>query len=95
MLSKIFERSDSLAQVAVEVGHTGRKEGVNHRARQEASEVCLEETYDEGFVGLPGKNRRNELEPARSLDWFWLGEIPTHPEIGEQMQPQGWLNPLT
>lgn len=94
MVSEISERSDCLGQVAVEVGHTGREEGVHHRAGQEAPQVRLEETHDQGFVGLPERTkRRTELDSGRRLDGF-RGE-ETHPGTGEQMQPQGWLRPLT
>lgn len=60
LVSKIFEGSDSLGQVVVEAGHAGRKEGVDDRAGQEAPQVCLEETQNEGFVGLPEKNKQKK-----------------------------------
>lgn len=51
-MSKVLQGFDSLGQVAVELGHAGREEGVDHGAREEASQVGLEEAEHLGFVGL-------------------------------------------
>lgn len=50
--SEVFERLDGLGQVAVELGHAGGEEGVDHGARQEAAQVRLEEAEHLGLVGL-------------------------------------------
>lgn len=52
LVSKIFEGFNRLGQVAVELSHAGGEERVNHRAREEATQVCVEETEHLGFVGF-------------------------------------------
>ncbi len=70
-MSKILEGFDSLGQVAVELSHAGGEERVDHGAREEAPQVCLEETENVGFVGLSGngveeKHKRNFNTKTRS-----------------------------
>lgn len=59
-VSEVFEGFDSLGQVAVELGHAGGEERVDHGARQEAAQVCLEETEHLGFVGLSADKREEK-----------------------------------
>lgn len=61
-MSKILEGFDSLRQVAVELGHAGGEERVDHGAREEAPQVCLEETEHLGFVGLSGNGAEETHE---------------------------------
>ena len=53
-MSKVLEGFHSLGQVAVELWHAGGEEGVDHGAREEATQVGLEEAEHLGFVGLSG-----------------------------------------
>lgn len=52
--SKVPQRSDGLGQVVVELGHAGREEGVDHRARKEAAQVCLEKSHHLSSAWIPG-----------------------------------------
>ena len=60
LVSKVLEGFDSFGKVAVELGHAGGEERVDHRAREEAAQVCLEEAEHLGFVGLSGRNTREK-----------------------------------
>lgn len=52
-VSKVLERFDSLGQVAKELVHAWGEERVDHRARQESPQICLEEGEHLGAVGFP------------------------------------------
>lgn len=51
--SKVLERFDGLGQVAEELVHAWGEERVDHRARQESPQICLEEGEHLGAVGFP------------------------------------------
>lgn len=55
--SKVLDRLDRLGQVAEELGHAGGEEGVDHGAREEPPQVCLEEGEHLGAVGFPEKKK--------------------------------------
>ena len=59
-MSEVLEGFDGLGQVAVELGHAGGEERVDDGAREEAAQVCLEETEHLGFVGLSGNSVRKQ-----------------------------------
>lgn len=48
-----MELPHRLLKVVVELSHAAREEGVHHTLREVATQVCLEECYQVGFVGLP------------------------------------------
>lgn len=50
--SKVLQGLDGLGQVAVELGHAGGEERVDHGTGEEAPQVGLEEAEHLGFVGL-------------------------------------------
>lgn len=50
-----MELPHSLLKVGVELSHASREEGVHHTLRQVATQVCMEERDQVGFVGLPEK----------------------------------------
>lgn len=74
-MSKVLQGFNSLGQVAVELGHAGREEGVNHRAREEAAQVCLEEAEHLGFVRLSGnkadQTHTDQKQTAQELHQIW------------------------
>lgn len=48
-----MELPHRLLKVGVELRHAAREEGVHHALREVATQVCLEERDQVGFVGLP------------------------------------------
>lgn len=48
-----MELPHRLLKVGVELSHASREEGVHHTLREVATQVCLEEGDQVGFVGLP------------------------------------------
>lgn len=59
-VSKVLDRFDGLGQVAEELGHAGGEEGVDHGARQQSAQVCLEEGEHLGAVGLAACGQREK-----------------------------------
>lgn len=51
----VMELPHGLLKVGVELGHAAREEGVYHALWEVATQVCLEERDQLGFVGLPEK----------------------------------------
>lgn len=50
-----MELPHGLLKVGVELGHAAREEGVYHALWEVATQVCLEERDQLGFVGLSEK----------------------------------------
>lgn len=75
-----MELPHSLLKVGVELSHAAREEGVYHTLREVATQVCLEECDQLGFVGLPEK-----ATAALRLDMYHRGiEAQSHDQ-------QKWL----
>lgn len=68
LVSKITEGPNSFGQVAVELHHAGRKEGIHHRPREKTTQVCLEETQHLGFVGFSERKwKTNQISLCQSV----------------------------